>query len=109
MTTMLEMILLLPPASSATAKELIEHILMTKVPMSGWIPSLLLSLDAFLAMLIVHAPLLGVAECLVRVGNRLELFLCTLRVVLVLVRVELNRHLLEALLDLIFGGTPLQT
>lgn len=102
--------MLLPSASSAaTSKELIEHIFMTIVSMPRWIPSLLLPLDTLFTMLIIYPSLFGVAERLVRVRNRLELFLCAIRVVLVLVRMELYRHLFEGLLDLVLCGASLQT
>ena len=98
---MLKVKVLLSSTSPASSKELIEHIFMTEVPMTRRIPSLLLPFDSLLTMLIIHPPLFGVTECLVGICNGLELFLCTVGVVLVFVWVELYRHLFECLFDLV--------
>ena len=97
---MLEMKVLLSPASPPAAEELVEHIFMTEVSMSRWISTLLLPLDPLLTVLVVHPFLFGVAKYLVSVCDRLEFLLGTVRVILVFVRVVLNRHLLESFLDL---------
>ena len=97
---MLEMKVLLSPASTPAAEELIEHIFMTEVSMSRWIATLLLPLNPLLTVLIVDSFLFGVAKYLVGICDRLEFFLGTVRVILVFVRVVLNRHLLESFLDL---------
>jgi len=100
MSTMLEMKVLLSPASTPTAEELIEHIFMTEVSMSRWIATLLLPLDPLLTMLVVDPFLFGITKYLVGVCDRLEFLLGAVRVILVFVRVVLDRHLLESFLDL---------
>jgi hypothetical protein len=100
MSTMLEMKVLLSAASTSAAEELVEHIFMTEVSMTRWIGTLLLPLDPLLAMLIVYPFLFGVAKYLVGVCDRLEFLLGTVGVILVFVRMVLDRHLLESFLDL---------
>ncbi len=104
---MLKVEVLLTPTSSATSEELIEHIFMTEVPMTRGISSLLLPLDSLLTMLIIHSSLFGITECLISISNGLELFLGAVRVILVFVRVELDRHLFERLFDLVLGCASL--
>jgi len=104
---MLKVEVLLSPTSSAPSEELIKHIFMTEVPMTGGISSLLLSLDTLLTMLIINSSLFGIAECLIGVCNGLELFLGTVRVVLVFVGVELYRHLFERLFYLVLCSPSL--
>ena len=105
-----ELEMLLMAASPATAtKELIEDIIMIEPAVSGGIATLLLSFKSLLSVLIVDAFFFGVAESLVCVSDALEALLRSLGIVLVLVRVILDRHLLKRLLYLLLCGTTLQT
>lgn len=64
-------------------------------------------IQAFLAELVVSLALLRVRKYLVCICNFLEFFLGAFWVILVLIWVELDRHLLELLLDLSFACVSL--
>ena len=105
----LEMELLARASLSLLAEELVEHVFMAEMLVTAWVLTLCLSLNTLFSVLIVDPALLGVRECLVGVGDFLELLLGLLGVVLVFVWVEPNGHLLEGLLDLILIGTTVQS
>ena len=108
MAAEVELVLLLSPATaSATPEELVEDIVLVEATAIR-VLTLRVSLQALLAMLIVNTLLVWVRECLVGICYILELLLGSIGVVLVLVRVELDRHLLECFLDLILCGASLQ-
>jgi hypothetical protein len=108
-TTMLKVEVLLSSTSPSSSEELIEHIFVTEMAMSRGITSLLLPLDTFFSMLIVDPPLFRITESLIGISYGLELFLGTVWVILVLIGMELDGHLLESLLDLIFRRSTLQS
>jgi len=104
-----ELVLLLSPATaSATPKELVEDVLLVEATAAARVLTLRVSLQALLAMLIVNTLLVGVRECLIGICYVLELLLGSIGVVLVLVRVELDGHLLKGLLDLVLCRASLQ-
>ena len=108
MAAEVELVLLLSPATaSATPEELVEDIVLVEATAIR-VLTLRVSLQALLAMLIIYTLLVWVRECLVGICYILELLLGSIRVVLVLIRVELDGHLLEGLLDLILCGASLQ-
>ena len=108
MAAEVELVLLLSPATaSAAPKELVEDVLLVKAT-AVRVLTLRVSLQALLTMLIVNILLVGIRECLIGICYVLELLLGSIGVVLILVRVELDGHLLEGLLDLILCGTSLQ-
>ena len=103
-------ILLLLTASAAPAsasEELIEELILLLVALLsiGVLP-LLLPLDALLSMLVIHSFLLCITQDFVCIRDLLELLLCSLGVVLVLVRVELYRLLFECFFNLFLGRAP---
>ena len=109
MAAEIELELLLSPATAfATPKELVEDVLLVEATATARILTLRVSLQALFAMLIVNTLLVGVRECLIGICYVLELLLGSIGVVLVLVWVELDGHLLERLLDLVFCGASLQ-
>ena len=69
--------------------------------------SLLLLTDAFGSDLVVDASLVLIREDFIRRGNLLEVFLSSLWIIRVLVRMVLNRLLLECLLQLGLSGVLL--
>ena len=71
--------------------------------------TLLVLPDTFLTLLIVNATLVRVRECFIGVGNLLELSLCSLWVVLILVRMEFDSKFLESLLDFGFRRVSADT
>ena len=108
MAAEVELVLLLSPATaSASPEELVEDVLLVEST-AVRILTLRVSLQALLAMLIVNTLLVGIRECLIGICYVLELLFGSIGVVLVLVRVELDGHLLEGLLDLILCGASLQ-
>ena len=108
MAAEVELVLLLSPATaSATPEELVEDIVLVEATAIR-VLTLRVSLQALLAMLIIYTLLVWVRECLVGICYILELLLGSIRVVLVLIRVELDGHLLEGFLDLILCGASLQ-
>jgi len=64
-------------------------------------------LYTFFTLLVVNASLFGVGKHLVCVRNFLKLFLGSIRVITVLVRMVLDRQLFECLLNLVFACIPL--
>jgi hypothetical protein len=103
-----ELVLLLSPATAFTSpKELVENVLLVEATTIR-VLTLRVSLQALLTMLIVNTLLVGIRECLIGICYVLELLLGSIGVVLVLVRVELDGHLLESLLDLFLCGASLQ-
>ena len=108
MAAEVELVLLLSPATaSASPEELVEDVLLVEST-AVRILTLRVSLQALLAMLIVNTLLVRIRECLIGICYVLEFLFGSIGVVLVLVRVELDGHLLEGLLDLILCGTSLQ-
>jgi hypothetical protein len=109
MAAEVELVLLLSPATSSSApKELVKDIFLVEATTTARILTLRVSLKALFAMLIVNTLLVRIRECLIGICYVLELFLGSIGVVLVLVWVELDGHLLESLLDLVFCGASLQ-
>lgn len=107
MAAKVELVLLLSPATaSASPEELVEDVLLIEAT-AVRVLALRVSLQALLAMLIVNTLLVGIRECLIGICYVLELLFGSIGVVLVLVRVELDSHLFEGLLDLIFSGASL--
>ena len=108
MSAEVELVLLLSPTTaSASPKELVEGVLLVEAAAIR-VVTLRVSLQALLTMLIVYPLLIGIRECLIGICYVLELLLGPIGVILVLVRVELDGHLLEGLLDLILCGVTLQ-
>ena len=108
MSAEVELVLLLSPTTaSASPKELVEGVLLVEAA-AVRVVTLRVSLQALLTMLIVNPLLIGIRECLIGICYVLELLLGPIGVILVLVRVELDGHLLEGLLDLILCGVTLQ-
>jgi len=105
--------------SSTTTKELTEDVVEAASPESllklKATSLLLLSLalfvlaDALCTLLIVDTPLFRVAEHIISVGHFLKLLLGTFRIIRVLVRVELDRLLLECLFNVCLCCISLQT
>jgi len=108
MAAEVELVLLLSPATaSASPEELVEDVLLVEAT-AVRILTLRVSLQALFAMLIVNTLLVGIRERLIGICYVLELLFGSVGVVLVLVRVELDGHLLEGLLYLILCGASLQ-
>ena len=92
------------PASIHPREEPIEHIFEATGTSAS--PSTLgRPLDPLFSQLIIDPSLLRITQCLICICNLLKLLLCTLRIVLVLVRVVANGQFLEGLLDF-FVGSP---
>lgn len=103
-TTHIEMKLLLSSTAtpSLLSKELIENILMTEASeVSIGILTLCLPLHTLLTMLIINPPLLRVRKGLICICNFLKLGLSTIRVILVLIRMEFDCKFLECFLYLV--------
>lgn len=98
-------------AVSSPAKELTEDVIMAEVLevlLVGVLASCVL-LHTLLSMLVIYPSLLWVTEDLIGISDFLEFLLCSLRIVLVFIRMELDSHLFERFLDLVLSGSPLQT
>ena len=103
-SALLEVEVLLASLLPLLTEELVEHVFMAVVPV-GVLP-LLLSFESLFSVLVVDGALLWVGEGLVGISYLLEVGLRLVRVVLVLVRVELDGHLLKLLLDLVLCRSP---
>ena len=82
----------------ATTEELIEKVV--HVHVGARTPAGLLVPDSLFATHIVGSALLRILQGLIRQSYFLELLFCSLRIVLILIRMVLDRQFLEALLNL---------